>query len=201
MMPILPGRCLPSLQYLEYLKPNAAELVAMADELRRSQGLPCIQHLQPASSTLPPAYQSGSDSGRAGQRGPLPPLLLQLLPFAAVLLAAGVRHIVLTLGGDGAALLSRHHLDGGGNNGYRACSARSGTVSQGGDRVLVHVSHMEARAADVINLSGAGGWRLGGWMGRRLGGGEWERPFLKDKEEIMVSAGLWDGVPAGPSCT
>ena len=147
----------------------------MADELRLSRGLSCIQHLQPASNNLPPAYQSGSDSGRAGRRGQLPPLLLQLLPFAAVLLAAGVRHIVLTLGADGAALLSRHHLDGGNDSG--SCSARRATASQGGDRVLVHVSHMEARAADVINLSGAGGWGCGGWVGGPTIGGEWERPF------------------------
>ena len=128
-------RCIPVLSRLRYIKPNAAELMAMAEEIK-SQKEGTLRQVPPDVS-----IQKLSDSR-------LPHSLAGLLPAAAAVLSLGVEHIVLTLGGEGAALLSIHHLDG-----YQIPE---------GQRVptraphVIHVSYMRAVTARVVSLVGAG---------------------------------------------
>eukprot|EP00955_Chlamydomonas_euryale_P034462 349801-Chlamydomonas_euryale.AAC.27 len=111
--------CLDVLPYLSYLKPNDAELFAIADALRTRQG----------AEVLTRPEQHGSSF-----------LLIDMVPFAAVLLATGLRYVVLTMGSQGAALLSCQQ------------AAWKSPMSP----MLVNVTYMQAMPTHVINLSGAG---------------------------------------------
>ncbi|KAG1666514.1 hypothetical protein FOA52_014411 [Chlamydomonas sp. UWO 241] len=82
-------RCVSVLPHLTYIKPNEAELVTIARAVRAAQRAPPL---------APSPRAEGAEGGRAR--------LHALVPFAAVLLGAGVGHVVLTMGAAGAALLS-----------------------------------------------------------------------------------------------
>ena len=153
------------LAQLDFISPNAAELVAMAEALWQRQegqqdrcqngghrkqwpagsselGGPASQACGSSSSgggggsTL-----SSSTQGQPGE-GAAPTTQIQaLLPHVRALLAAGVGHIVLTLGAVGAALCR---------------------LDPGGRQVLV--THMPALAAAVVNCSGAGDCLVAGCL-------------------------------------
>ena len=128
-------RCIPVLSRLRYIKPNAAELMAMAEEIK-SQKEGTMRQVLPDMS-----IHKLSDSR-------LPHSLAGLLPAAAAVLSLGVEHIVLTLGGQGAALLSTHHLDG--------CQIPEGQRGPARAPHVIHVSYMRAVPARVVSLVGAG---------------------------------------------
>ena len=157
------GRCVPLLPSVAYIKPNAAELLAMAEDVRGRRNRGGFPAALP--STHSPLHSSGVGSQRGesiqaslgnGQQyqAAIPNSLTALLSDTATVLLEGVGHIVLTLGAHGAALLSCHHL---GPEGTVGINPRGG----GGDGsssgiVEVHVSYMRALPAEVVNLSGAG---------------------------------------------
>ncbi|KAF8063071.1 ARL6 [Scenedesmus sp. PABB004] len=117
--------CVPVLRRLSYITPNGAELLAIADA---AAGTPPQRAQHPA---LPDEPQQ---------------LLAALAPAAAVVLRTGLRHIVLTMGHHGAALLWLEPLRGAA--GRQALAAR-------------HVPAAPARA--VVSLSGAGDTLTGGF--------------------------------------
>ena len=151
-------RCLSLLPSINFIKPNAAELAALADGLwgLRETGGSARGPFR-ISSIIFDHKEGGTSSSAGGMLNgqrpdqDLPTSLTALLPAAAAVLAGGAKHIALTLGSEGAALLSRHHLD------PPQHSDETGRGGSEGD-IEVHVSFMRAVPTEVVNLSGAGEW-------------------------------------------
>ncbi len=122
-----------ALPHLHWVTPNANELVALADEVRAQAGLPALPR---------PCARGDEAPLPAGWPRGVPAEPLQgLLPFAACVLRAGARRVVLTLGAQGAALLRLAGRGGG---------------------AAVRVTHLPALPAEVESLSGAGDTLVGG---------------------------------------
>jgi sugar/nucleoside kinase (ribokinase family) len=75
-----------------------------------------------------------------------------MLRLVRTCMPAGVQRIALTLGGDGAALITRESTD---------CHRHHYQQQQQGV-VALHIIHLPAPTADVVNLSGAGDTLVGG---------------------------------------
>ncbi|GLC33240.1 hypothetical protein PLESTB_000355700 [Pleodorina starrii] len=113
------ARLVPALSYATFVSPNAAELMSMADEVRRAARLPLLPRpvLPDDSGERSSSGGSGSKGGTGGGGGGREPselveeLLRQLAAFAEVLLAQGTSCVVLTLGSLGAALVTLADAD------------------------------------------------------------------------------------------
>eukprot|EP00887_Chlorella_sp_A99_P004169 scaffold23.g4169.t1 len=131
------------LSSLAYISPNAAELVAMADAAREVQQQNSRRNAlqqQATSSSGPGPCSAGSGASAGGLPGPAAAAeVRRLLPHICTLLRAGVGHIALTLGANGAAMCWQH----------------GGTV---------HVTLVPALPAAVVNLSGAGDCMVAGCL-------------------------------------
>ncbi len=106
-----------ALHLLDYISPNAAELISISEATRqrgsaqaqqrpetgkhtRSEGQHADQEMRQQPSDQQPEQHSGS--GKAGRRR-----VLELQQHIWRVLDAGVERIVLTLGADGAAICSK----------------------------------------------------------------------------------------------
>ncbi|KAK9821409.1 hypothetical protein WJX74_010586 [Apatococcus lobatus] len=93
-------RAVPMLPSMTFVSPNSNELIAMANGLRAAEGLPHLpdqpQHDMPQSG-ISSSSSSSSHASHARQK------LDSLQQYIRTLLEAGVQHVVLTLGAEGAA--------------------------------------------------------------------------------------------------
>ena len=138
--------CCAVLHLLDFISPNEGELVAMADAAQRAQqgGSSSSGLAPPQRQRRPrPEWGGGSAGGPASDGLPLEvaAALVPLQPPIAMLLRAGVGHIVLTLGPLGAVLC---------------------TLRPAGNAVLLQ--HMPALPAKVANCSGAGDCLVAGCL-------------------------------------
>eukprot|EP00878_Enallax_costatus_P033766 GHUV01037321.1.p1 GENE.GHUV01037321.1~~GHUV01037321.1.p1 ORF type:complete len:329 (+),score=129.42 GHUV01037321.1:2786-3772(+) len=168
-------RCLSILRHLSYITPNANELLAIAAAVQQQAGLPALQ--QPVRLL-------------EGQQAPQQ-LLGQLARSAALVLQAGVQHIILTMGSQGAALLTlqqqhRHQYDHqplqqppeipalGVNPTHMEAlqdeepHPQHNSSPQGRQILVAH--HIPAAHATVVNLSGAGDTLTGAFAAALLTG-------------------------------
>ncbi|GAB4817082.1 hypothetical protein N2152v2_004128 [Parachlorella kessleri] len=131
------------LHLLTYISPNEGELVAMAQAVQR--GTAQLEPNPPGILAYPSSSASRDSSN--SKIGPLPAEVAAavepLLHHTAVLLRAGVKHIVLTLGPVGAAL----------------CTPGPDNPSS-----TICVQHLPALPAKVVNCSGAGDCLVAGCL-------------------------------------
>ena len=120
------------LSQLDFTSPNAAELRTMAAAARQQQERSAHRSSDRKPCESPCACATGGSAERE---------LHALLPDIRTLLAAGVRHIVLTLGAEGAALCRL------------APDCRS-----------LLITHVPALMAAVVNCSGAGDCLVAGCL-------------------------------------
>ncbi|GLI65002.1 hypothetical protein VaNZ11_008428 [Volvox africanus] len=100
-------RLVPALPYATFVSPNAAELMSIADEVRRVAGLPLLPRpALPSDAGDGPRTGGGGSGGEREAAGLVVELLRQLAAFAEVVLAKGTSCVVLTLGSLGAALIT-----------------------------------------------------------------------------------------------
>ncbi|GAX79447.1 hypothetical protein CEUSTIGMA_g6888.t1 [Chlamydomonas eustigma] len=140
-------RCVLSLHLITYIKPNAGELISIADAIREQQGLPALPRPQLSDPDHEPAPSSSgrpehSEKGQAIMPSDhsikmhkdaglgIPSDIQQLVPFAGILLSTGLRYIVLTLGGQGAALMMMSQQD----DRYHAAAVREDNALMSGNR-------------------------------------------------------------------
>jgi hypothetical protein len=104
------SRCVLSMHLISYIKPNEGELMSMADAIREQQGLPPLprpcQLSDPAfepplssfvrkDSNSQSIVTSDGDSRLCPSAGGRVPMkILQLVPFAGVLLSTGMQHCI-----------------------------------------------------------------------------------------------------------
>ncbi|EFN56299.1 hypothetical protein CHLNCDRAFT_144692 [Chlorella variabilis] len=127
------------LSLLTFVSPNERELAAMAAAVRRQQQ--AQRGTQAPSSRGSPQQEAGGAGPTAAAAASPRASLLRLLPDIATLLLAGVRHVVVTMGPQGAAL-----------------------CTLGPDRQAVAVCHVPALPAAVVNCSGAGDCLVAGCL-------------------------------------
>jgi len=135
-------RAAPSLQHVDWIKPNAGELQSIADAVCSSQGRP-----------LPPRISRGEDGSGSRSPAAVEGHLRQLAQCAAVLLREGCKRVVVSLGAQGAALFV------------------SGGSSSGSSAARVCVGHLPALPAKIVSLSGAGDTMVGGLVAALLNSG------------------------------
>lgn len=147
-------RCVPVLQHLTFITPNANELLTIAAAVQQQQHT--SSHTGSAASSNAALQQQVSlEQASCPQQ-----LLAQLAPAAATVLSQGLKHIILTMGSQGAALLTmqpqQHH-----SQQLHRLQSSSSSRSRGRRQLVAH--HIPAaHAAAVVNLSGAGDTLTGG---------------------------------------
>jgi len=178
------ARAARALHCIDILTPNAAELAALAAEVRRGRGGALAAggaSPAPAAGGAPSGPVAGSGGAPAGREAAAAALAAALPDLQAVL-GAGAAHVLLTLGPLGAALCRLGArlwscravawpwaaLLPCAPCGPRRARTRPGRCGAGG---AVLVAHMPALPAEVANCLGAGDCLAAGVLMRLMEGG------------------------------
>lgn len=178
------------LSLLDFVSPNEAELAAMAAAVRRQAGSGQRQQQQGqqqqsaggSSCPRPPGGKPAGTSAagpQSARAAAAEAALRPLLPDLATLLQAGVRHVVLTLGADGAALCTLAPGAQAVAGGWWHAVVLQGSASTWQRHLqpaadaphccyhtacLPAVCHLPALPATVVNCSGAGDCLVAGCL-------------------------------------
>lgn len=200
------------LSLLAYVSPNERELAAMAAAVRRQRlgeaaaecCSTCMAQQAAASMAAAGAAAAAADAVEAMLRG--------MLRDVAELLRAGVRHVVLTLGADGAALCSlapgRHDVTGKRGLDCRldvqavaAClnlpTCASLSLPSCPHRSSPAVCHVPALPARVVNCSGAGDCMVAGCLFALVQGRSAEEALAHGVATAHVAVQSQAKVPTG----
>jgi sugar/nucleoside kinase (ribokinase family) len=200
--------CVPLLQWLDYITPNAEELLAIAVAAGHGRAASCDKSAGAGKAVGHRGGMAASGNGSGGRGDGADRLLARLAPGAAAVLSAGAGCILLTLGEAGAALLT---LEGaqrrrgcGGGRGRASGAGVAGLADMqlpggGGGRVAVVARHVPAALARVVSVSGAGDCLAAGFAAALARGAPEERALAEGTLAARAAVETAANVP--PSAT
>jgi sugar/nucleoside kinase (ribokinase family) len=180
-------RCLAALQHIDVLKPGAAELQKLCDELCSARGVPQIVpaasrracrllHSSPAEP--PPAVQL---------------LLSELLLQAWTVLREGLGTVLLSLGSKGCAVCQMIHAK------HARMRVPVGIVDRSFPGASLFVLHCPALECEVLSSTGAGDCLVAGSIAGLVSGCSLEDAVCIGVASAARSCSSHDNVPSGLS--